>query len=122
MKRQIKTLKTFPFERDFKPPKATENEPGQIVLTPDELAALISETRDSTAKLVRDETLSLHAREMKTRIQDLRSALERVSDLAAHLQTASLSEQDRLVALEKVRYLASTLVDGQADLFRDDEG
>ncbi|MEM1390670.1 MAG: hypothetical protein AAGG45_06280 [Pseudomonadota bacterium] len=119
MKRQIKTLSTFPFEQDFKPAKAPEKESGQIILTADELAALIAETRSSTAQLVRDETLQAHAREMKARLNDLQLALERVSDLAAHLQTASLNEEDRRIALEKVRYLASTLVDGQADLFSD---
>ncbi|MEM1088178.1 MAG: hypothetical protein AAGH90_10635 [Pseudomonadota bacterium] len=122
MKRQIQRLTPFPFDSDFQFVSPPEDETGTILMTAEELAALLADTRDSTATLVRDDTLKAHAEHAEKITDDLKSALERIVDLAAHLDTASLAEEDRKVALESVRRLASTLIDGQADLFDADRG
>lgn len=118
MKRQVARLTPFSFESDFTPPMPPEEPRGDIHLTADELAALLAETRESTADLVRDETLNHHSEQMKSLSKDMKDALGLVVDLADHLDTAALNEHDRQAALEKVRRLAGTLIDGQTDLFR----
>lgn len=117
MKRQVARLTPFSFESDFTQPAPQEEAHGDIVLTAEELAALLAETRESTADLVRDDTLSQHAMQMKSLSSEMKDALGLVVDLADHLETAGLNEHDRQAALEKVRRLAGTLIDGQADLF-----
>ncbi|MEO1641783.1 MAG: hypothetical protein AAFR74_00500 [Pseudomonadota bacterium] len=117
MRRQIARLTPFSFESDFSAPDAPAEERGDIVLTADELSALLAETRDSTAQLVRDETLKTHAQDTQKISQELKAALQSVVDLAEHLDTAALAEEDRRIALDQVRRMASTLVEGQADLF-----
>lgn len=120
MKRQVARLSPFTFESDFSAPvapEAPEAPGGDIVLTTDELAALLADTRKSTADLVRDNTLKAHADQMQKLSKEMKSALGLVVDLAGHLENAALDEHDRKAALEKVRRLASTLVAGQTDLF-----
>jgi len=118
MKRQVARLTPFTFESDFSAPVAPEVPVGDIVLTADELAALLADTRQSIADLVRDNTLKAHADQMQTLSKDMKSALGLVVDLAGQLETAALDEHDRKAALEKVRRLASTLIAGQTDLFK----
>lgn len=119
MKRQVARLAPFPFESDFAVPAAPEDPSGDIILTADELASLLAETRQSTADLVKDETLKVHSNRMQSLSDEMKSALSLVVDLAGHLETATLDEHDRQAALEKVRRLAGTLIEGQADLFKE---
>lgn len=118
MRREIQRLTPFAFQSDFSAPEASPKAVGDIILTADELSALLADTRQSTADLVRDDTLKTHAETMRKQTSELKSALSLVADLAQHLQAASLDEHDRKAAIEKVRRLASTLLEGQADLFR----
>ena len=121
MKRQVARLKPFSFESDFTPAEMSAEARGDIILTADELSALLSETRDSTAELVRDETLKIHAKDTQKISQELKTALQRVVELAEHLDTAALAEEDRRIALDQVRRMATTLVEGQAVLFATDD-
>ena len=117
MTQHLAKLAPFPFDPGFNPPQPQADTQGDIVLTADELAALLAETRDGTAALVRDETLSAQAEQLQTVSAEMKSALGLVVDLASHLDTATLDEHDRSIALAKVRRLAATLIEGQTDLF-----
>ncbi len=115
MKRAVQTLTPFAFEGDFKqkPPA----DPEQLSLSTADLAALLAETREATAALVRDETLSGEAERLARASEKLLEALGLIVNLAQHLETAALDEHDRSTALENVRKLAQSLVHGQGDLF-----
>ena len=115
MRRRIESLQPFPFESDFSVAKIET--PEQITLSAGDLAALLADTRDSTAALVRDDTLSAQAEHLETISADLRQALSAIVNLAAHLESASIDEHDRRMALDNVRHLARTLIDGQGELF-----
>jgi len=117
MTQHLAKLAPFPFDPGFNPPELQADWQGDIILTADELAALLAETREGTAALVRDEALSAHTEQLQTVSEEMKAALGLVVDLASHLDTATLDEHDRTVALAKVRRLAATLIEGQADLF-----
>lgn len=117
MKRQLTSLQPFPFASDFTvTPQAPETEESLNIKTED-LAALLNEARTSTAELVRDETLSAEAERLSKVSEHLTDALKLIVSLAELLESAAIDEQDRQVALENVRRLASSLIDGQTDMF-----
>ena len=115
MRRRVENLKPYTFESDFTAPKA--GDPDQITLTAADLAALLADTRESTAALVRDETLSTEATRLEAVSAELRDALGAIVDLAAHIEKASIDEHDRKMALGNIRRIAATLIDGQGELF-----
>lgn len=115
MKRRIENLEPYSFERNFEP--APKDDPELLKMSTSDLAALLAETRDATAALVRDETLSAQTQHLQKISAQLRQCLALIVNLAAHLETASIDEHDRQCALENVRKLAQTLVSGQGDLF-----
>ncbi len=115
MRRRVEALQPFTFESDFCAPKTETAE--TITLSAAELAALIAETRESTAALVRDETLGAQAERLAVISTDLREALSAIVNLAAHLESAAIDQHDRRTALESVRRLARTLIDNQGELF-----
>lgn len=115
MKRRIENLKPFPFQSDFSVPQC--GEPDQITLSAADLAALLSDTRVSTAELVRNDTLAEHADTLSNVSGDLKSVMTRIVDLAAYLETAAIDEHERKHAIENVRRLASTVLEGQGELF-----
>ncbi len=115
MKRQIAKLKPFPFESDFSAPRP-EN-PDVITMSAADLAALLSEERVATAELVRNDTLVEQADKIGAVSSDLKAVMQRIVDLAANLETAAIDEHDRQQALENVRKLASTILEGQGELF-----
>lgn len=117
MKRKVANLSPFTFQSDFTPPEGPAEDKGDIVLTADELSALLADARDSTAALVKDDTLKAHAQDAENLSDQLKTALEQVITLTRHLDKAALNEEERRTALENVRRLATTLIDGQADLF-----
>jgi hypothetical protein len=43
--------------------------------------------------------------------------MTRIVDLAAYLETAAIDEHDRQQAMENVRRIASTVLEGQGELF-----
>ena len=115
MRRRIENLKPFPFESDFSAPKP--DDPNVITMSAMDLAALIADARDSTAALVRDETLSAESKRLASVADSLKDALTAIVNLAAHLENAAIDETDRATALHNVRRLASTLIEGQGELF-----
>lgn len=115
MRRRIENLKPFPFESDFSAPKA--DDPNLITMSAMDLAALLADARESTATLVRDETLSAESERISNVADSLKDALTAIVSLAAHLEKAAIDETDRATALHNVRRLASTLIEGQGELF-----
>lgn len=115
MRRRIENLKPFPFESDFSAPKA--DDPNLITMSAMDLAALLADARESTATLVRDETLSAESDRIANVADSLKDALTAIVALAAHLEKAAIDEADRAAALHNVRRLASTLIEGQGELF-----
>ena len=115
MKRQITKLKPFTFESDFSAPRAEE--PDVITMSASDLAALLSEERIATADLVRNDALTDQADKIEGVSNDLKAVMQRIVDLAAYLETAAIDEHDRQQALDNVRKLASTVLDGQRELF-----
>lgn len=117
MRRRVEKLKPFAFSADFGDAPEANTDPDMISLTAGDLAALLAEARESTAALVRDETLSEHAAKTEAIGHELRSALGSIVELASYLEKAALDEHDRQQALESIRHIAATLVDGQGELF-----
>jgi len=115
MRRRIENLKPFPFESDFSAPKT--DDPNLITMNAMDLAALLADARASTAALVRDETLSAESERIANVADSLKDALTAIVALAAHLEKAAIDETDRAAALHNVRHLASTLIEGQGELF-----
>jgi hypothetical protein len=115
MRRSIENLKPFPFESDFSAPR--KDDPEQITLSASDLATLLSETRKSTAELVRNDALAEQADTLSNVSGDLKSVMTRIVDLAAYLETAAIDEHDRQQAMENVRRIASTVLEGQGELF-----
>lgn len=115
MRRRVEALKPYTFESDFTPPSPDAE--GKIELTTADLAALLAETREATAALVRDETLKAQAEHLQTVSADLKEALSAIVNLAGLLEKASIDEHDRQMALHNIQHLARTLIDGQGELF-----
>ena len=115
MKRQTQRLQPFPFESDFSAPQVEDD--NLITMSANDLSVLLAETREGTANLVRDETLAAEAQRLQRVGEELRTALSTIVDLAGLLETAAIDAEDKSVALAKVRRLASTLIDGQGELF-----
>lgn len=115
MRRRIENLKPFPFESDFSAPNV--DDPNLITMSAMDLAALLADARESTSALVRDETLSAETERISGIADSLKEALTAIVNLAAHLEKAAIDETDRATALHNVRRLASTLIEGQGELF-----
>ena len=115
MKKQISSLSPYVFSSDFAAPEPKTED--TISVRIEDIAALLADTRESTAALVRDDTLKAAAEQLRDTSTDLRRALATIVDLAAHLETAAIDEYDRQTALASVRKLAATLIDHQGDLF-----
>ncbi|MEM6535060.1 MAG: hypothetical protein AAF613_05400 [Pseudomonadota bacterium] len=118
MKRRIDTFRPFAFETSFQP--APKNDPEWLKMSTADLAALLAETREATAALVRDETLSAQTEHLQKISGQLRECLALIVNLAAHLESAAIDEHDRQNALANVRKLAQTLIAGQGELFTED--
>ena len=115
MRRRVETLQPFRFESDFSANKT--DVPEQVSLSAADLTALLAEARESTAALVRDDTLRAATEHLETISANLHDALSSIVRLAAHLENAAIDEQDRQTALDNIRHLARTLIDGQGELF-----
>ena len=115
MNRRSVSIQPYEFNSDFS--AATPNDADKIAMTSADLAALLAETRESTAALVRDETLAAETARLHEVSENLREALTAIVNLAAFLERAAIDEHDRQIALSGVRRLATTLIDGQGELF-----
>ena len=115
MKRQISKLQPYPLMSDFELPEPAA--PDRIALTQVELAALLEQAREGAAELVRNDLLAAEAAKLADISAQLQQSLAQIVTLAAHLENAHIAEIDREVALDSVRKLASTLLDGQGELF-----
>jgi K+-sensing histidine kinase KdpD len=115
MRRRVEQLKPFRFESDFSAPSAPSDD--TLTLTSADLAALLAETRQATADLVRNDTLGAEAERLNAISEDLKSALSAIVNLASLLEKAAIDEHDRRLALNSVQHIARTLVDGQGELF-----
>ncbi|WP_300380242.1 hypothetical protein [Henriciella sp.] len=117
--RAAKTVTPFEFRADFEAPQSVQPaDEDRISISIAELAALLEDTRSSTASLVQDEQLKLHADAMSASASGLKTALGHIVELAKTLETASLSDDARQDALKRVRHIAAELIDGQGDLFQ----
>ncbi len=115
MRRRIEALQPYRFESDFNP--ASHGAADTVALTAPDIAALLAEARESTAALVRDDTLKATSDRLEAVSANLHEALSAIVRLAAHLEKASIDEHDRTMALDNVRHLARTLIDEQGELF-----
>jgi len=115
MRRRVEALKPFAFESDFSPPKTDTDD--KIELSAADLAALLADTREATATLVRDDTLSAESERLQAVSADLKQALAAIVNLATLLEKAAIDEHDRQLALQSIQHLARTLIDGQGELF-----
>lgn len=122
MKRKVAALTPFALSSDFSAPTVDappEEHPDEIRLTHTDLATLLEHARSETAELVRNDILAQEAEKLALVSTQMQSALSQIVDLAAHLEKAHFAELDRALALDSVRKLASTLLDGQGDLFEE---
>lgn len=110
----VSSVTPFDFRSDF---ETVAEEPDKITLRVSELAALLEDTRRSTAELLRDEQIQIQADAMKASSEALRKALTQIVALAELLENASFSEETRTEAMAQVRSLAAELIDGQGNLF-----
>lgn len=117
--RAVKSVTPFEFRADFKAPQPVQaDHEDRISISIAELAALLEDTRSSTADLVRDEQVKLQADAMGASANGLKTALGHIVELAGVLENASLSDDAREDALKRVRHIAAELIDGQGDLFQ----
>ena len=115
----VRSAIPFEFRSDFAPPETTStDEDGTIAISLPELAALLEDTRRSTAEMLRDEQVKIQADAMRESAASLKTALSRIVDLAQILESASFSEETREQALGQVRSIAAELIDGQGNLFQ----
>ena len=118
------TRKVSPFEfrSDFTAPEpSAADDDDRISIRVSELAALLEDTRNSTAQMLRDEQIKAQAEAMTSTAKALKTALSQIIELAHTLENASLSEEIRDDALGRVRNIASELIDGQGNLFHSSE-
>lgn len=116
--RTVSNVTPFDFRSDFtvpEPEKPASDD--RISISVSELAALLDQTRESTAQMLRDEQVQIQAEAMKSSAETLKSALMQIVQLAQTLESAALSEDVRADALSQVRNIASELIDGQGNLF-----
>ncbi|WP_084420010.1 hypothetical protein [Henriciella litoralis] len=118
-KTEVSGLRPFEFQSDFSPP-APPPAPAddRILISVAELAGLLDDTRNNTAKLVRDRYVQQQTEAMKQSSASLRTALIKVVELADALEKATLSSEVRAEAKSKIRQIAAELVDGQGNLFQ----
>ncbi|WP_084398144.1 hypothetical protein [Henriciella aquimarina] len=117
--RPVKSVTPFDFRSDFEAPDTTSTEDDdRISISVSELAALLEDTRRSTAEMLRDEQVQIQADAMRESATALKQALARIVDLVELLEKASLSEETREDALSRVRSIAAELIDGQGNLFQ----
>lgn len=112
------TISPFEFRSDFTAPDlSAADTDDRISISVSELAALLEDTRESTARLLRDEQAEAHAEAMKSSAAALKTALTQIIELAQTLEKSTLSDATREEALSHVRKIASELIDGQGNLF-----
>ena len=117
--RSVKSVIPFEFRSDFEPPApAQDEENNRLSISIAELAALLEDTRTSTANLIQDEQAKIQAEAMTASAQGLKTALSHIVELAGLLENASLSRDTKQDALKRVRHIAAELIDGQGDLFQ----
>ncbi len=115
----IKSVTPFDFRSDFEAPAhQAEAEKDRISISLPELAALLEDTRQSTAALVRDEQLKYQADAMRASAASFKTALAQIVQLAQTLENAAITENDRDNAMSQVRTIAAELIDGQGNLFQ----
>lgn len=115
MKRQVESFRPFHFSPDFT--SDTNRETG-IAMQQQDLIALISDTRQATAELV-NQNAAARTREDLERINgQLQSALSAILKLTETMNGPQFSVRERKDAKSALGQIASELVDGQADLFK----
>ena len=115
----IQSLAPFEFRSDFAAPAPAPQTPDdRITISVGELAALLDDTRESTARLLRDDQVRQQAEAMQASSEALRSVLLKIVELANALEKASISEPLRSDAKDRIRKIAAELIDGQGNLFQ----
>ncbi|MGB3625572.1 MAG: hypothetical protein WA989_07085 [Henriciella sp.] len=109
----------FDFRSDFDTSEGLKTgQDDRISISVAELAALLEDTRQSTAALVRDEQLKLQSEALKATTEQLKSALANIVQLAETLERLDISESDRDEVTTQVCRIASEMIDGQGNLFQ----
>ncbi|MEM5518421.1 hypothetical protein WNY37_15805 [Henriciella sp. AS95] len=111
------TVTPFGFRSDFSAPEDAQQET-RISISVAELAALLEDTRQSTAALIRNEQVEQQAEAIRSTTQQLKAALAQIIDLAETLERIDLSEADRQDINTQVSRIASEMIDGQGNLFQ----
>lgn len=109
----------FQFRSDFdSSAEAQAPRDDRISLSVAELAALLEDTRQSTATLIRDEQLQAQGEALRATTDQLKSALANIVQLAETLERIDLSKEDRDDINAQVCRIASEMIDGQGNLFQ----
>lgn len=115
---RVQSVSPYEFRSDFTLPEPPPPQDDRIAISMSELAALLDDTRQSTARLVRDKEARIRAAAMTQSSDALRVALLQIVELANALEKAPISETLREEAKARVRKIAAELVDGQGNLFQ----
>lgn len=115
MKRQVESFRPFHFSSDFT--SDTNRETG-IAMQQQDLIALISDTRQATAELVRQNAATKTREDLERVNGQLQSALSAILKLTETINGSQFSVREREDAKAALGQIASELVDGQDDLFK----
>ncbi len=113
------TVTPFDFRSDFTAPEppATDQD-ARISISVAELAALLEDTRQSTAALILNEQVEQQTEAIRHTNEQLKAALAQIIQLAETLEKIDLSEADRSEVNTQVCRIASEMIDGQGNLFQ----
>ncbi|MEL6829660.1 MAG: hypothetical protein AAFO63_05945 [Pseudomonadota bacterium] len=114
MRRKIENYRPFDFSPDFTP---DANRGQSVTMQQQDLLALIADTREATAQLARNDVAQQARHDLERVITQQKGALKAVLALVEQLNQNELSRADRDEARAALKQIASTLVDGQHDLF-----
>lgn len=115
MKRQVDSFRPFQFSPEF---TSDANRETGIAMQQQDLIALISDTREATAELVR-QNMAARTREDLERVNgQLQDALAAILKLTETINAPQFSARERNDAKAALGQIASELVDGQDDLFK----
>lgn len=115
MKRQIDSYRPFHFSPDFT--SNTNRETG-IAMQQQDLIALISDTRQATADLVRQNAAAKTREDLERVNGQLQNALAAILRLTETINAPHFSARERDDAKAALGQIAAELVDGQDDLFK----
>lgn len=112
------TITPFDFRSDFAAPDPSAAGPERISISIAELAALLDDTRRSTAEAIRNEQVEAQNAAIAQTTEQLKSALAQIIRLAETIENIDFSEDDRASVTGQVCKIASEIIDGQGNLFQ----